>query len=84
MYMFENRITIEDDDNIAGVVGGVGIYKKDSLLNDSTSQYMAGTNTFNDLKGHQADLKPYSFYTVYLPYWATCLSSDFPNGMPSA
>ena len=61
------------------VAGGIGIYKKDSLLNDSTSQYMAGTNSFNDLSGHQADLKPYSFYTVYLPYWATCLSSDFPN-----
>ena len=66
------------------VAGGIGIYKKDSLLNDSTSQYMAGTNIFNDLKGHQADLKPYSFYTVYLPYWATCLSSDFPAGMPTA
>ena len=66
------------------VAGGIGIYKQDSLLNASTSMYLVVDDTFNDIKGLIATLNRHSFYTVYLPYWATCLSSDFPNGMPSA
>lgn len=66
------------------VAGGISIYKKDSLFNDSIEEYFIKSNNSTNFDELNEQLTKYRFYTVCLPYWATCLSSDFPAGMPAA
>lgn len=69
----ENRITIKDDSIDAPVVGGIGVYKKDSLFNDTQMAHLT-TNTTGG--GGIVPQNTYQVYTACLPYWATYLSSD--------